>query len=146
MAGGFSLTPFSRTSSTTPITCCRGPDLNSPIRLPTAADGVPHISRARLAEIRATGSEPVALISANLAREMWGTPSAAVGKRIGELRSGPRQQVIGVVEDVRENGVNEKPPAIVYWPAFAPNTFGPGFNVRRAATFAVRSDRAGTEG
>ncbi len=93
------------------------------------------------------GFRPVALVSENLARELWGTPSAAVGKQIRQGAFQPWQQVIGVVEDVRENGVNEKPPAIVYWAAFSPNPFSPGGrNVRRAVTFAVRSDRAGTEG
>jgi predicted permease len=90
------------------------------------------------------GSRPVALVSENLARELWGTPSAAVGKQIRQGSFQPWQQVIGVVEDVRENGVNEKPPAIVYWSAFAPGGSGP--NVRRTVTFAVRSDRTGTEG
>jgi hypothetical protein len=32
------------------------------------------------------GLRPVALVSENLARELWGTPSAAVGKRFREVR------------------------------------------------------------
>ncbi|HWF08226.1 MAG TPA: FtsX-like permease family protein, partial [Bryobacteraceae bacterium] len=46
--------------------------------------------------------------------------------------------------DVYENGVNDKPPAIAYWPPLGSNTFGPG--VTRAVTFVARSDRAGTAG
>jgi predicted permease len=51
---------------------------------------------------------PVALVSENLARELWSEPRAAVGKRIRAFggRSGWRE-VIGVVEDVRQNGVHE---------------------------------------
>ena len=61
------------------------------------------------------GLRPVVMVSENLAREMWGTPSAAVGKRLREFPSTPWYEVIGVVQDVRENGVQEKAPEIVYW-------------------------------
>jgi predicted permease len=91
------------------------------------------------------GRRPVVIISENLAREWWGSPSAALGKRLREY-SPPWFEVVGVVEDVRENGVQEKAPAIVYWPSMAAGIYGPNtFDATRAATFAVRSDRAGTE-
>ena len=61
------------------------------------------------------GRRPVVMVSENLAREMWGTPSAAIGKRMREFPSDPWYEVIGVVQDVRENGVQEKAPEIVYW-------------------------------
>ena len=61
------------------------------------------------------GLRPVVMVSENLAREMWGTPSAAIGKRLREFPSTPWYEVIGVVQDVRENGVQEKAPEIVYW-------------------------------
>jgi predicted permease len=87
---------------------------------------------------------PVALVSGNLARELWGTPSAAIGKRIREFSRW--WQVIGVVEDVRENGVHEQAPAIVYWPSMMNDLYGPGaLDTVRTVTFAIRSDRAGTE-
>ncbi len=91
---------------------------------------------------------PMVMISENLAREFWGTPSAAVGKRLRQYPSMPWQEVIGVVQDVRQNGIQEKAPAIVYWPALMPNSFVPhgGLIVTRAVTFVIRSDRAGTEG
>ena len=88
---------------------------------------------------------PVAMVSENLARELWGTPSAALGKRFREFRQW--WQVIGVVQDVRENGVHEKAPAIVYWPSMMNDLYGPGaLDARRTVTFVVRSDRTGTEG
>jgi predicted permease len=93
------------------------------------------------------GRRPVAMVSENLARELWGTPSAAVGKRIREFPQMPWQEVIGVVQDVRENGVHEKAPGIVYWASIKENLYGPSpLNAVRAVTFVVRSDRAGTEG
>jgi predicted permease len=87
---------------------------------------------------------PVALISENLARELWGTPSAAIGKRFRPY--GKWWQVIGVVQDVRENGVHEPAPATVYWPSMMGDLYGPGsLGAVRTVTFAVRSDRAGNE-
>jgi predicted permease len=84
---------------------------------------------------------PVVLVSENLAREVWGSPADALGKRIrvGGPQS-PWREVIGVVQDVRDNGVDAAAPAIVY--------FSPLFNrngVTRATTFVVRSPLAGTE-
>jgi len=85
------------------------------------------------------------MISENLAREFWGTPSASVGKRLRWYPNAPWQEVIGIVQDVRQNGIQEKAPDIVYWPAMMPNPFGGGLMVTRAATFVIRSERAGTE-
>ena len=87
---------------------------------------------------------PVVMVSDNLAREMWGTPSAAIGKRLREFSSFPWYEVIGVVQDVRENGVQEKVPEIVYWPALMGQGRAP-WDVLRTATFAIRSDRAGAQ-
>jgi predicted permease len=93
------------------------------------------------------GQRPVALISENLARESFGSTSAALGKRLREFPDMPWHEVVGVVEDVRENGVQEKTPAIVYWPSMMAGIYGPHtFDAQRTATFVVRSDRAGTEG
>src|SRR5271163_4233746 len=58
ISGAFSCTPFSRTSCTTPITSCQGIDGYSVNRLPIAADGVPHNSRARFSETITTGRRP----------------------------------------------------------------------------------------
>jgi predicted permease len=93
------------------------------------------------------GIRPVVMISENLAREMWGSPSAAIGKRLTEFPKMPWHEVIGVIQDVRENGVQEKAPEIVYWPSMMDNLFGPGPPAAvRTVTFALRSERAGTEG
>jgi predicted permease len=89
---------------------------------------------------------PVAILSENLARELWGSPSAAIGKRFREFPSMPWHEVVGVVQDVRENGVNQTSPATVYWPSMMDNLYGPGpLNARRTAYFALRSGRAGTQ-
>jgi predicted permease len=92
------------------------------------------------------GLQPVAMVSENLAREMWGTPSAAIGKRLRESPMMPWHEVIGVIQDVREKGVQQTAPEIVYWAPLMENPFGPGpAQAQRTTTFATRSDRAGTE-
>jgi ABC-type antimicrobial peptide transport system permease subunit len=94
------------------------------------------------------GRRPVVMISENLARELWGTASAALAKRVGTASAGSAtwREVIGVVQDVRENGVHEPAPAIVYWPYFGDAIYSKGKStVARTVTFAVRSSRTGSE-
>ncbi|HEX4772368.1 MAG TPA: FtsX-like permease family protein, partial [Bryobacteraceae bacterium] len=89
---------------------------------------------------------PVLLLSENLARELWGAPSAAIGKRMREFSSMPWHEVIGVVQKTRENGVGQEAPAIVYWPPLMSYLFGSKkADAIRTVTFVVRSQRAGTQ-
>jgi cell division protein FtsX len=74
---------------------------------------------------------------------MWGTPSAAIGKRLREFPNTPWYDVIGVVQDVRENGVQEKAPEIVYWSSLPADARWA--DVWRTMTFAIRSDRAASQ-
>jgi predicted permease len=93
------------------------------------------------------GLRPVGMVSENLARELWGSPQAAIGKHFREYNfSGkPWHEVVGVLQDVRENGVDQIAPATVYWPSLKPDLYGPGpVDVRRTVCFALRTDRAGT--
>ena len=88
---------------------------------------------------------PVAVVSANLARELWSEPRAALGKRIREGASSPWREVIGVVADVYDDGVHRQAPTIVYWPSFMETFQGQPIYLRRSFTFAMRSSRAGSE-
>jgi predicted permease len=88
----------------------------------------------------------VVLVSHNLARELWGGASEALGKRIQTLPGAPWREVIGIVEDVRENGVHEPAPAIVYWPSAGESHYRAGADyATETVTFVLRSQRAGTE-
>jgi predicted permease len=92
------------------------------------------------------GLRPVVMISENLAREIWGTPAAAIGKQLREFSSMPWHEVIGVIQDVRERGVQENAPPIVYWPPMMQYLFGAKApETLRTVTFLIRSDRAGNE-
>jgi hypothetical protein len=85
-------------------------------------------------------------VSENLARELWGTPGAAVGQRIREFPEMPWHEVIGVVEDVRESGVTEEAPKIVYWPPLMRYLFASKkLEACREVTFVIHSRRAGRE-
>jgi putative ABC transport system permease protein len=88
---------------------------------------------------------PVAVVSENLARELWREPRAALGKRIREGSSSPWREVVGVVADVYDDGVHRQAPSIVYWPSFMETFWGQPLYVRRAVTMAIRSSRAGSE-
>jgi hypothetical protein len=89
---------------------------------------------------------PVGIVSESLARELWGSPGAAIGKRFHEWESMPWHEVIGVVQDVRENGVDQISPATVYWPSLGKGIFGPGIQgAWRSLYFAIRTNRAGTQ-
>lgn len=54
---------------------------------------------------------PLAVISENLALEYWKTPGEAVGHRIRSLADEPRQEIVGVVGNVRADGLNHPSPA-----------------------------------
>jgi putative ABC transport system permease protein len=89
----------------------------------------------------------VAMVSENLARDLWGDPRAALGKRIRVGNSDAWREVVGVAEDVYDNGMQVKPPEIAYWPTLMDGwLFGGehGF-VTSFGMFAIRSSRAGTE-
>jgi len=85
----------------------------------------------------------VMMVSENLAKEMWGDARAALGKRVRETPKDAWSEVVGVVGDVYDNGVQEKAPAMTYWPALSDGVF---FQVTRFGVFVIRSNRAGTEG
>ena len=87
---------------------------------------------------------PVALVSENMARELWGTPSAALGHRIRESMKAPWREVIGVLADVRDNGVDQQAPAIAYFPTFMHDFEGDAVSIRRTVSFVIRSHRAGS--
>ena len=91
----------------------------------------------------------VAIVSENLAREWWGMPRAALGKRIREGGvADPWREIVGVVEDVYDDGVHLKPPEFAYWPALMDRYIWSGENgyALSFGTYAIRSSRTGTEG
>jgi predicted permease len=88
----------------------------------------------------------VVLISENLAREYWGNPVSAIGKRIRESLKSPWREIIGVVGNERDDGVHKKAPSIVYWPMLRTQFWGDSISLSRTLAFAIRSPRTGSSG
>jgi predicted permease len=81
----------------------------------------------------------VVVITDALARELWGGAQAAVGERVkpyGDDRSS--YEVIGVVGDERDDGLDQPPTGILYWPLLNDFGFTPSMLV-----YSLRSDRIG---
>jgi predicted permease len=87
---------------------------------------------------------PVIIVSQNLARELWGAPSNAIGKRMRFGRVGPWNEVVGVSGDVYDSGVDRATPATVYFRAGVAGTAAQPF-IARDVTFAIRSPRTGSD-
>jgi predicted permease len=94
------------------------------------------------------GMRPMVIVSENYARDQWGSPQAAIGKRVQQYEKTPWEKVIGVVEDVHVHGVDEAAPAIIYWPAMLPSPYTrrPTIEVWRDVAFAIHSGQAGQAG
>jgi len=91
-------------------------------------------------------TRPVALVSENFARELWGSPAAALGKRLRESTKTPWREIVGVVGNVRMDGVDAAAPAFVCWPLLMANFSGEADSIRRAPAFVIRSARAQSAG
>jgi hypothetical protein len=87
----------------------------------------------------------VALISEDFARELGATPADALGRRIRPpMDSDDWREVIGVVQNVKEDDLYSRGPSIVYWPALMQNAFGNEAWGYPAMAYVVRSERTGT--
>jgi len=92
---------------------------------------------------------PVIMVTENFAREYWGDPQDAVGRRIGTgYGPGIWREIIGVVGNVHDDGVAQEPVPVVYWPMvlenFWPETRGNVLFVPTTMWYVMRSQRVGT--
>jgi putative ABC transport system permease protein len=91
-------------------------------------------------------TRPVVVISENLAREYWKNPAGALGKRIRQFQLNPWREIIGVVGNERDDGVNQPATAIVYWPMLIKEWSNIPIYISRSMAYVVRSDRVGSPG
>jgi len=91
-------------------------------------------------------TRPVVLVSEVLARELWRTPAAALGKQIRENPKAPWREVVGVAGNERDDGADHKATTIVYWPMMLRDQWGQPLTTQRGQAFAIRSSRTGTAG
>ncbi len=86
----------------------------------------------------------VAVISESLAREYWKDPVRSIGRRIRETPKNPWREIIGVVGNERDNGLNQKPPTMVYFPMILDHFWDEEVFIQRNMAYAIRSKRAGS--
>jgi predicted permease len=111
-----------------------------------ATMGTPLVAGRDLTWADTYNKMPVVLVSENLAREMWQSPAAALGKRVRVGTTDDWREVIGVVGNIYDDGVNKPAPTEVYWPILMANFDGDKSVVFRSLSFVLRTPRAGTEG
>jgi len=89
------------------------------------------------------GRAPVAVVTEDLAREVWGDPAQAIGKRIssGPIEAPRWHEVVGVVASVPDNGVDQPTVPTVHWPAAKPGYWENELFVPRMIFFTIRSAR-----
>jgi len=88
---------------------------------------------------------PVAIISENFAREYWHDANSALGKRIRVGSTDDWREIVGVAQDVHDDGVDQPAPTTVYWPVMQNNFEGQKEQIHRGIAFLIRSPRAGSQ-
>jgi predicted permease len=89
---------------------------------------------------------PVAIVTENFAREFWPSPEAALGKRIRVNPNDKWREIVGVASDAHDDGVDQKAPAIVYWPMTVTDFWAEIGFVQRNMGYVVRGSRTGDPG
>jgi predicted lysophospholipase L1 biosynthesis ABC-type transport system permease subunit len=84
------------------------------------------------------------LVSENLARELWGSSELALHRKVRSFPGEPWREIVGVVEDVHDDGLNRAASKVVYWPALMDAFGGDVQFAARTLTFIVRSRQAGS--
>ena len=89
----------------------------------------------------------VALLSENLAREYWGEPAKAIGKRVRRTSKTGWVEIVGVVGNERQDGATKPAPPTIYWPMKTSTEAigGQGF-VQRSLAYVIRSSRLQSPG
>jgi len=87
---------------------------------------------------------PVVILTENLAREYWREPARAVGRRIRENPKSGWREVIGVVGNEHDDGVDQKATPTAYWPVIQADWWGERLSTTRTLSYAIRSQRVGT--
>ena len=107
--------------------------------------GIPVVAGRDFTWDEASHKLPVAMVSANFAREYWGSAANALGKHIRVSTKDDWREIVGVIGDVHDDGMNKDAPTIAYWPTLMNHFESEDVSVRRWIVFAIRSPRAGSE-
>jgi predicted permease len=88
------------------------------------------------------GDRQVVIVSESLARREWGSPAAALGKRLRRSAKSPWLEVVGVAGDIRHDGLEQPAPDTIYMTSN--DSLAPFMS--RDVFFFIRSERVGTSG
>ncbi len=89
---------------------------------------------------------PVAILSENLAREYWGEPAKAIGKRVRRTSKTEWIEIVGVVGNERQDGATKPAPPTIYWPMKTSAAAAGVPFVQRSMGYAIRSSRLQSPG
>jgi predicted permease len=84
---------------------------------------------------------PIVMVSENFAREYWGAPAGAIGKRIRSNLKNPWREIVGVVANEYDDGVHEPAPSVIYFPMLMKQHWDQAVFTRRMMGYAIRSQR-----
>jgi predicted permease len=87
---------------------------------------------------------PVTIVSERMAREYWHDPASALGKQIRVSPKDDWREIVGVVGNVHDDGVDKEAPSSVYWPILTSKFEGNELDVIRSVAFCMRASRAGS--
>ncbi len=90
------------------------------------------------------GRRDVAIISANFARQYWGSPAAALGRRIRSGGNDAWREIVGVVGNVDARGLDHPAASNAYWPLETGQFFDNKVNVHRYVSVVLRTPQAGS--
>jgi predicted permease len=85
----------------------------------------------------------VVVVTENFAREFWTSPQAALGKRIRVTPRDHWREIVGVVADVRDDGVDQDAVVVMHWPMSVTDFWDEIGFAQRNLAYAVRSPRVG---
>ncbi|HXV59745.1 MAG TPA: FtsX-like permease family protein, partial [Vicinamibacteria bacterium] len=86
---------------------------------------------------------PVVVVTENFAREYWNDAVSAVGKRVRVTPRDKWREIVGVVGNVHDDGVDQEPTTVMFWPMSVTDFWEEIGFAQRNMAFAVRTARAG---
>jgi len=106
--------------------------------------GVPLVAGRDLTWSDTYERRPAAIVSENLAREYWHAPASALGKQIRATDADDWREIVGVVGNIHDYGVDKPESSAVYWPLIQNRFDGEQEFLPREVAFVVRSSQAGS--
>jgi predicted permease len=110
------------------------------------AMGIPLVAGRDVDWVDIDESRAVVVVSENFAREYWTDAREALGRRVATLNIENEamiwHEIVGVVGAVHEDGLDQDPTSVMYWPLAQADMYGEGPMVRRTLAFVLRAGPA----